>query len=95
MTGEGSWIFGANKAQDKVEIFGSKGEIHFSVLGEAPIQLMSSTKNESLNIAHPKHLHQYHVNHMKQHFLEYTKHPSTGETGLHTSWVMSEILNQK
>ena len=94
VTGEGSWIFGANKPQDKVEIIGNRGGIHFSVLGEEPIQLLSETKNESLLIAHPKHLHEYHVLNMKKHLLGEKEHPSTGATGLHTSWVMSEILNQ-
>ena len=94
VTGEGSWIFGASEPQDKVEIIGSKGEIHFSVLGETPIKIKSSTKNESLVIAHPKHLHEYHVLNMRQHLLGEKEHPSTGATGLHTSWVMSKILGQ-
>jgi predicted dehydrogenase len=92
VTGEGSWIFGVHKRQDKVEIFGAKGEIRFSVLGEFPIELSSERKNESLFIEHPKHLHQYHVVNMKNHLSGKSQHPSTGATGLHTSWVMDKIL---
>ncbi|MDT0538386.1 MULTISPECIES: Gfo/Idh/MocA family protein [Croceitalea] len=92
ITGEGSWIFGVHERQDKVEIFGSKGEIRFSVLGEFPIELISKTKNQSLFIEHPKHLHQYHVANMQMHLSGQKIHPSTGNSGLHTSWVMDKIL---
>ncbi len=91
-TGEGSWVFGAQEREDKVELFGSKGVIRFSVLDELPIELQSETKNESLSIAHPKHLHQYHVANMKKHLNGGFVHPSTGASGLHTSWVMDKIL---
>ncbi|MBS9462431.1 Gfo/Idh/MocA family oxidoreductase [Flagellimonas sp. 389] len=92
ITGEGSWIFGANKQQDKVEIFGSKGEIRFSVLNEAPLKLISPDHKESLHIEHPTHIHQYHVENMQKHLLGIAQHPSTGASGLHTSWVMDKIL---
>lgn len=92
ITGEGSWIFGAQESQDIAEIFGSKGVIHFSVLGDFPVEIDSDAKKESMFIEHPKHLHQYHVANMKKHLLEEISHPSTGHTGLHTSWVMDKIL---
>ncbi len=92
VTGEGSWIFGVKERQDKVEIFGSKGEIRFSILGEFPVELISESKKEALFIEHPKHLHQYHVANMKAHLYGGATHPSTGKTALHTSWVMEKIL---
>lgn len=94
VTGEGSWIFGAQVPKDMVEIYGSKGEIRFSVLDEAPIALISESKNENLFIEHPEHLHQYHVANMKNHLSGERIHPSTGATGLHTSWVMDKILGE-
>lgn len=93
ITGEGSWIFGAYEPQDKVEILGSKGEIRFSVLAEQPIEIVSDAIKESLFIEHPKHLHEFHVGNMRQHLFGLSEHPSTGETALHTSWVMEKILN--
>lgn len=95
VTGVGSWIFGARLPQDKVEIYGSEGEIRFSVLGEEPIELQTPSGTESLFIEHPKHLHQYHVANMKDHLMGKAQHPSTGKTGLHTSWVMDQILGKK
>jgi hypothetical protein len=31
---------------------------------------------------------------MKQHLDEIEEHPSTGETALHTAWVMDRILGR-
>lgn len=92
--GSGSWVFSAHQPMDKVEIYGSKGEIRFSVLDEAPIRLISESKEETLFVEHPKHLHQYHVANMKKQLSDEQTHPSTGATGLHTSWVMDKILGQ-
>lgn len=92
ITGCGSWNFGSYQPIDKVEILGSHGEIHFSVLHEEPIRLITKTQYEKLFIEHPKHLHEFHVQNIKKHLFGQAKHPSTGETGLHTSWVMDRIL---
>ena len=92
ITGTGTWNFGTQERYDKVTIYGSEGEIKFSVLGEFPVELITATQTESLFIEHPKHLHQYHVANMRRHFLGEGQHPSTGATGLHTSWVMDKIL---
>ena len=93
-TGSGTWNFGSYRPMDKVEILGSKGEIHFSVLGEAPIQLISEAGNQSIFIDHPKHLHQYHVENIRRHLFGKARHPSMGDSGLHTSWVMDKILGR-
>lgn len=91
-TGSGTWNFGSYRPIDKVEILGSKGEIHFSVLGETPLELISNMGNQTIFIEHPKHLHQYHVENMREHLFGKTEHPSLGYSGLHTSWVMDKIL---
>ena len=92
ITGSGSWNFGSYRPLDKVEILGSRGEIHFSVLGEAPIELISDAAKKTLFIEHPKHLHQYHVENMHKHLFGKALHPSLGNSGLHTNWVMDKIL---
>ncbi|MFS4415932.1 Gfo/Idh/MocA family protein [Maribacter sp. 2307ULW6-5] len=93
-TGSGSWVFGADAAQDRVTIIGDKGQIHFSVLEEKPIELCTATHQESLTIAHPEHVHQYHVAQMDGHLRGGETHPSTGATALHTSWAMDRILGK-
>ena len=92
VTGSGSWNFGCNLRQDNVEIYGSKGKIVFSVFDEHPIQLILDNKHKNLIIEHPEHIQYYHVKSIKDNLLESIPHPSTGKSGLHTSWVMDKIL---
>ena len=93
ITGSGTWNFGCNNHIDKVTIYGNKGTIEFSVFHENPIVIKSETKIESLTIENPKHIQQYHVENMRKYFKDNKSiHPSTGKTALHTSWVMSNIL---
>lgn len=93
ITGAGSWNFGCNLREDRVEIYGSKGKIIFSVFDESPIHLISDEENKTLNIEHPENVQFYHVQNMRDFFFEDKKnHPSTGKSALHTSWVMDKIL---
>lgn len=92
ITGSGSWNFGSEKRIDKVEIYGSKGKIEFSVFDENPIILERNGKIESLVIEHPKNIQLHHVQNMKLHLSNESVHPSTGETATHVAWVMDEIL---
>lgn len=93
ITGSGSWNFGAPEPIDKVEILGSEGTIRFSVLNEAPIFLKTKEEEISLEIAHPKHLHEYHVKNMAKTLFDKQPHPSDGVSGARTNWVMDKILS--
>lgn len=92
VTGEGSWIFGVQERQDKVEIFGSEGKILFSVLHEEAIEIEATRLKQKLFIEHPKHLHEFHVKNMAMHLFGTLKHPSTGKSALQTSWIMEKII---
>ncbi len=92
ITGEGSWNFGANDHRDSVEIIGSQGIIRFSVFHEKPLVLENTFGIKSIEIPNPKHIQEYHVAAMKDHFMGKAVHPSLGSSGLHTSWVMHKIL---
>jgi len=106
ITGVGSWNFGASSRQDKVTIYGSAGEITFSVFDEVAITLtthdvrqgthQASAKiiTEEIFIENPEHIQRFHVENISRHLVHNEQHPSTGETALHTSWVMDEILTQ-
>ncbi len=95
ITGSGCWNFGCDSHTDKVEIFGNKGTILFSMFHNNPITLNSETKHEELFIENPKHIQLHHVEGMRDMLIKrnYT-HPSTGNSALHTSWVMDKILGQ-
>tara|TARA_R110000868_G_scaffold79232_1_gene225505 strand:- start:7231 stop:8208 length:978 start_codon:yes stop_codon:yes gene_type:complete len=92
ITGQGSWNFGGYKREDNVVIYGSKGNIKFSIFSEEDVILENENGIQSLFIENPKHVQQYHVENLKANLIDTLPHPSTGETALHTSWVMSEIL---
>ncbi len=94
ITGSGTWNFGSYRALDVVTIYGAKGEIRFSVLDEAPLEIVTETGKESVVVQHPKHLHEFHVENMRKHLFGEALHPSTGASGLHTSWVMDAILGK-
>jgi len=92
VTGSGSWNFGSHQRMDRVEILGSLGKIAFAIFQEDPIVLINSQGKQKLEIPNPKHIQEFHVRNIKSHLLGEKPHPSIGSTGLHTSWVMSEIL---
>lgn len=85
VTGSGSWNFGAYKREDKVRLIGSEGEITFSVFLEQPIELITEDNHDLFSIENPKHIQQYHVQNMKNHLDGNLKHPSTGNTAMHTA----------
>ncbi|MEX0312560.1 MAG: Gfo/Idh/MocA family protein [Allomuricauda sp.] len=95
VTGTGNWNFGTYHRADKVEILGSEGKITFSVLDEAPIELENDNGHQILDIPHPEHVQQFHVENIQKHLLGITLHPSQGISGLHTNWVMDCILGNE
>ncbi|WP_372745090.1 Gfo/Idh/MocA family protein [Lutibacter sp.] len=92
VTGSGSWNFGCNKNKDVTLIYGSKGTIKLSIFDNIPIILETALKNESLMIEHPENVQYFHVESMRDFFFSGKEHPSMGNSGLHTSWVMDKIL---
>ncbi|WP_411031847.1 Gfo/Idh/MocA family protein [Spongiimicrobium sp. 3-5] len=93
VTGTGSWNFGCEDKEDRVEIFGSKGKVQFSVFEENPLILERNGDKQEFFIENPKNIQLYHVENMKKHLLEENyDHPSNGRTATHTSWVMDKIL---
>jgi predicted dehydrogenase len=93
ITGTGSWNFGCDRTEDRVEIFGSKGRLQFSVFDEKPLILDSNITQREIFIDHPKTVQIHHVENMKKQLLDGNyEHPSTGLSATHTSWVMDKIL---
>jgi len=92
VTGVGSWNFGCQNRIDKVVIYGSEGELNFSIFDEVAIKLNSNHQQQSLFIEHPENIQLHHVENIYKQLNNDQLHPSTGNTALHTSWVMDEIL---
>lgn len=95
ITGSGSWNFGCDRNVDRVEIFGSKGKIQFSILEENTLVLDTKDNQEEIFIENPTNVQLYHVENMKRQLFEDNyNHPSNGLTATHTSWVMDKILGR-
>jgi len=94
VTGSANWNFGTYSREDKVAILGSKGKIEFSIFGEDDIVLENEEGVTDIFIHHPFHVQQYHVANIRAHLLDNREHPSTGKSGLHTSWIMDNILGR-
>ena len=92
VTGSGSWNFGCSGREDKVEIYGSKGKIEFSVFDEVPLLLTNSNGLTEIFIENPENIQLFHVKNMREDLLGNDKHPSTGQSAAHTTWVMEQIL---
>ncbi|QYJ69279.1 Gfo/Idh/MocA family protein [Flavobacterium litorale] len=92
VTGSATWNFGSNTREDTVTIHGSEGKIDFSVFLEEPLVLTNSQGRQEVYIDNPEHIQLYHAQNMREHLLGNKKHPSTGVTGAHTSWVLNKIL---
>lgn len=93
VSGAGSWNFGAGDL-DRAEIFGSEGKISFSVFHDNPIVLETKNEMTELYIDHPDPIQLPHVEGMKRALFDNNyKHPSSGNSAMHTSWVMDRILN--
>ncbi len=93
ITGCASWNFASSGRHDHVTIYGSKGELNFSVFDEQAIILTNEFGSQSFNIDNPPHIQQFHVENMACSLLNNTAHPAMGYSALHTSWVMEQILN--
>ncbi len=93
VTGSGNWNFAAAARKDQVLINGSDGEIEFSIFEDRPIIIRNSAGEKTLAIANPENIQLHHVQNMHEQLINGVIHPSTGNTALHTSWVMQRILS--
>lgn len=95
VTGVGSWNFGCQTRTDKVVIYGSEGELSFSIFDEEAIKIDSRQHQQSFFIEHPENIQLHHVQNIRNHLANNELHPSSGRSALHTSWVMDEILKAR
>jgi predicted dehydrogenase len=92
-TGSGFWHFGTDGRRDAVEIIGSKGHIRFSVFQDEALHLTVNGATETLFVANPAHIQQYHVANIAAHLRGERPHPSVGLTAARATEVMAQILD--
>lgn len=91
VTGTGHWNFGSAFHKERAVIRGENGTIEFSVFGEKPYKIRTNTGTEAIQLPNPNPIQLPFVFDIRQHLCERHTHTSTGETALHTAWVMDEI----
>jgi len=94
MPGSGMWCYCADENLDRCEIIGSTGKIVFATFGDAPVVIKRGEVIEDLNIPHPEHVQQPLIQLVTNELLGLGECPSTGRTGMMTSWVMDRILER-
>ena len=71
------------------------GRITFSIFDEEPLRLVRGDEIVERVIDHPPAVQYFHVEAMRDHLAGRDLHPSTGESGAHTAWVMDCILSRR
>lgn len=93
--GSGSWIFGADRREDEVQIIGAKGKIVFSVFDEVPVRLSADGTETSVFLDNPKSIQLCHVDNMVKSLRDGVEHPSPGAEAAETQRILDEILGSR
>lgn len=93
--GSGSWNFGGDHREDRVQIVGASGTINFSVFDEAPLEIFTGGAARSVFVENPLHIQIHHVENMIKHLQIGAPHPSMGVEAAKTNRVMAEILGSR
>lgn len=93
ITGTGFWNFSSHENFDEVIIMGDNGKIIFSIFDDTSPQCQTTDEITSVDIAHPKHVQQHHVEGMIDQLLGGASYSSTGKSATRTAWVCEQILS--
>jgi predicted dehydrogenase len=91
--GSAVWDFaGAGPDEDRVELTGTEGTLHFAVFGDASLRLVTPSREEVFAIRNPDPIQGPLVQTMVDALRGEGSCPSTGETAARTSRVMDQVL---
>ena len=94
VVGDGLWCFTSEIEEDLVVVVGQKGKLVFSTFSPDPITIVTKSKRETIQIEHPMHIQQPHIQSIIDELLEVGRCPSHGETAARTSWVIDKITEK-
>lgn len=91
--GSGVFCFNTYRDEDKTTIYGSKGELSYSVLDIGdPIHLKTQTGEKDIAVDNPpEHVAQPLIQTIVNELLGKGLCPSTGESGARTDWVLEKL----
>jgi len=94
--GIGVWSYVGTKENetDRIEIFGTKGKISFSISADTAIQLQSTSVTENFDFERPKHVEMPMIEQVTASLLGKNNMKSNMETAARTSWVMDKVMGR-
>ena len=96
LNGSGAWSFTSDESarSDRIEIFGTKGRVSFSVYTYEPIRLYTSGKMEDIEIPNPEHVQLPLIKEVIEDLQGFGKCDCTSLSATPTNWVMDRILGR-
>jgi 1,5-anhydro-D-fructose reductase (1,5-anhydro-D-mannitol-forming) len=91
-----SWSYAGNQANetDRIEIFGTKGQIIFSISTDSPIVVKKSSGTEEFRFEKPKHVEMPMIEKVVGSLLGKKEFESNMESAAKTAWVMDKIMGR-
>jgi predicted dehydrogenase len=88
------WSYVGNDANqtDRIEIFGTKGQLTFSISSDSPIILKTNSGIEEFKFEKPKHVEMHMIEQLIGSLLGKNEYASNMESSARTSWVMDKIM---
>ncbi|MCI6671461.1 MAG: Gfo/Idh/MocA family oxidoreductase [Prevotella sp.] len=96
VNGSGAWCFAAHESarEDRIEIFGTKGRVAFSVYDYAPITLHTSNGKEEIQVENPTYVQLPIIKSVIADLQGFGKCDCTSISATPTNWVLDRILGK-
>ena len=96
LTGSGAWCFAAHESarEDRIEVYGSKGRLSFSVYTYAPIRLCTSQGDRNIEVPNPPYVQLPIIKSVIEDMQGYGACDCTSISATPTNWVMDRILGK-
>ena len=96
LTGSGAWCFAAHESarEDRIEIYGSKGRLAFSVYTYEPIHLCTSEGVKNIEVANPPYVQLPIIKSVIEDMQGFGACDCTSISATPTNWVMDRILGK-
>lgn len=96
ISGSGSWCFAAHESarEDRIEIFGTKGRLAFSVYTYNPIHLYTSEGLKNIEVLNPPHVQLPIIKSVIEDLQGFGLCDCTSISATPTNWVMDRILGK-
>lgn len=87
-----SFVGNGHNPVDRIEIFGTKGSIRFSISAETPIVLHTGKETKRLNFEKPEHVELPMIKQIVNSLAGMANYASNMESSARTAWVMDKIM---